>query len=40
VKGVATFSNLSISSAANGYTIVAAGSGLTGVTSVSFNITP
>jgi hypothetical protein len=38
-SGVATFSNLSIDKAGNGYTLTAASSGLTGATSSSFNIT-
>lgn len=40
VNGVATFTTLSINSAANGYTLSAAASGLTGVTSATFNIVP
>ena len=40
VNGVATFSDLSIDKAGNGYTLVAAASGLTGATSTTFNITP
>ena len=40
VGGVATFSNLSINVAGNGYTLTASAPGLTGDTSVSFNITP
>ncbi|XXF74955.1 S8 family serine peptidase [Myxococcaceae bacterium GXIMD 01537] len=39
VNGVATFSNLSITKAANGYTLAASSTGLTGVTSATFNIT-
>ena len=38
VNGVATFSNLSIDKAGNGYTLTAAASALTGVTSASFDI--
>jgi len=38
--GVATFSDLSISTAGNGYTLTASTSGLTSATSASFNITP
>jgi hypothetical protein len=36
--GVATFPNLSINKAANGYTLVASATGLTGATSIAFNI--
>ncbi|HEY6061681.1 MAG TPA: Ig-like domain-containing protein, partial [Gemmatimonadales bacterium] len=39
VAGVATFNNLSIDSAATGYTLSASSSGLTGATSSTFNIT-
>ena len=39
VKGVATFSNLSINKAGTGYTLAASSSGLTGQTSSAFNIT-
>ncbi|HEY7686095.1 MAG TPA: hypothetical protein VH833_08330 [Gemmatimonadales bacterium] len=39
VAGVATFSNLSIDLAGNGYTLMATGSGLTAATSASFDIT-
>src|SRR5436190_994793 len=39
VSGVATFSTLRINNAGNGYTLTASASGLTGATSVSFNIT-
>ena len=39
VNGVATFSNLSIDRAGNGYTLVATAAGLTGATSAPFNIT-
>ncbi|MFN2420511.1 MAG: beta strand repeat-containing protein, partial [Gemmatimonadota bacterium] len=39
VGGVATFSNLRIDRAGNGYTLVASASGLTSATSVAFNIT-
>jgi hypothetical protein len=39
VNGVATFSNLSIDKAGNGYTLTASSSGLTGATSAAFNIT-
>ncbi|HSD32083.1 MAG TPA: hypothetical protein VLB49_09255 [Gemmatimonadales bacterium] len=38
-NGVATFSNLTIDSAATGYTLAAAATGLTGATSGAFNIT-
>ena len=38
VAGVATFSNLSINKAANGYTLTAASAGLTGATSNAFNV--
>src|SRR5512143_718497 len=38
-NGVATFNNLSIDSAATGYTLAAAATGLTGATSGTFNIT-
>lgn len=38
VRGVATFSNLSINLAGTGYTLVAASSGRVGVTSASFNV--
>ncbi|HTH63848.1 MAG TPA: hypothetical protein VL563_04130 [Gemmatimonadales bacterium] len=38
IAGVATFSNLSIDKVGNGYTLDAASSGLTGVTSNGFNI--
>jgi Big-like domain-containing protein/invasin-like protein len=38
VAGVATFSNLSVDSAGNGYTLVASTAGLTGATSNPFNI--
>src|SRR6185295_19185645 len=38
-SGVATFANLSINSAANGYMLAASSSGLTGATSTAFNIT-
>src|SRR4051794_5247276 len=37
-NGVATFTGLSIDKAANGYTLAASSSGLTGATSASFNI--
>ncbi|MCX7175580.1 MAG: hypothetical protein NT159_16965 [Proteobacteria bacterium] len=40
VGGVATFSNLSINAAGTGYTLVANALGLTGGTSVGFNISP
>jgi hypothetical protein len=40
VRGVATFSNLSISQSASGYTLAAAAPLLTGATSASFAITP
>jgi uncharacterized repeat protein (TIGR01451 family) len=39
VNGVATFSNLRIDKAGNGYTLIALASGLTSATSNSFNIT-
>jgi adhesin/invasin len=39
-NGVATFSGLSIDSAATGYRLTAAATGLSGVTSATFNITP
>ncbi len=39
VGGEATFSNISIDKAGNGYTLVASASGLTSATSTSFNIT-
>jgi hypothetical protein len=39
VNGVATFSDLSLDKGANGYTLTAASTGLTGATSASFNIT-
>ncbi|TRZ97737.1 MAG: hypothetical protein D4R84_04765, partial [Rhodocyclaceae bacterium] len=39
VAGVATFSDLSINNAGTGYTLTANSSGLTGATSVSFDIT-
>ncbi len=38
-NGVATFSNLSINLAGNGYTLTASAAGLTGATSAGFNIT-
>src|SRR5207244_4126692 len=38
VNGVATFSDLSIDRAGNGYTLVATATGLTGATSAPFNI--
>jgi hypothetical protein len=38
--GVATFNNLTISKAGNGYTLVASSSGLTSATSSTFDITP
>jgi hypothetical protein len=37
--GVATFSNLTVSAAGNGYTLTAASGALTGATSASFNVT-
>ncbi|MHA8100172.1 beta strand repeat-containing protein, partial [Aquirufa aurantiipilula] len=40
VAGVATFSGLSINKSGSGYTLAASSSGLTGVTSSAFNITP
>ena len=39
VKGIATFSNLSISAAGTGYTLAATATGLTGATSAGFNVT-
>jgi hypothetical protein len=39
VSGVATFSNLSINNAGNGYTLAGSASGLTGATSAAFNVT-
>ena len=39
VAGVATFSDLSINIAADGYTLIASSAGLTSATSNSFNIT-
>ncbi|HXJ30432.1 MAG TPA: hypothetical protein VNG35_07320, partial [Gemmatimonadales bacterium] len=39
VNGVASFSNLTISQAGNGYTLSAAASGLTGATSAAFDVT-
>jgi len=39
VNGVATFSNLSINLAGNGYTLTASAAGLAGATSAAFNIT-
>ncbi len=39
VAGVATFSNLSINNAGNGYTLTASSTGLAGATSTAFNIT-
>jgi VCBS repeat-containing protein len=40
VNGVATFAGLSIDKSGNGYTLTAAATGLTGVTSPSFDIVP
>jgi hypothetical protein len=40
MNGVATFSDLSINKVGNGYTLVAAATGLTSATSAAFNITP
>src|SRR5207247_1453628 len=40
VSGVATFSSLSVNKAGTGYTLTAAATGLSGATSVGFNITP
>lgn len=40
VNGVATFNNLSINNAGNGYTLTASSAGLTGATSNAFNLTP
>jgi hypothetical protein len=39
VLGIATFSNLSISSSGTGYTLAASATGLTGATSSAFNVT-
>jgi hypothetical protein len=39
-NGIATFSTLSINNIGNGYTLTANASGLTGVTSIAFNINP
>jgi hypothetical protein len=39
VSGVATFTDLSINQAGNGYTLTASSAGLTGATSAAFNIT-
>jgi hypothetical protein len=39
VNGVASFSNLTISQAGNGYTLSAAATGLTGATSAAFDVT-
>src|SRR5207249_3344450 len=39
-SGVATFANLSINKAGTGYTLTAAATGLSGATSVGFNVTP
>ncbi|MBK9655984.1 MAG: hypothetical protein IPO66_11170 [Rhodanobacteraceae bacterium] len=38
VGGIATFSNLSLNNAGNGYTLTAASAGLTGTTSNAFNV--
>src|SRR5436189_235782 len=40
VNGVATFANLSIERAGNGYTLTASATGLTDATSIAFNINP
>jgi len=40
VNGVATFNNLSINKTGTGYTLAASSTGLTGVTSNAFNVTP
>ena len=40
VSGVASFSNLNINKSGTGYTLTAAASGLTGVSSSTFNISP
>ena len=40
VKGIATFSNLTISAAGTGYALTAAATGLTGAASTGFNVTP
>jgi len=40
VKGIATFSNLSINAAGTGYTLTASATGLTGATSTVFNVIP
>lgn len=39
VQGVATFSNVSLNKAGNGYTLTASATGLTGDTSTAFNVT-
>ena len=39
-SGAATFANLSINKAGTGYTLTASATGLTGVTSSTFNVTP
>ncbi len=39
VSGVASFNNLNIDRSGNGYTLTAAGGGLTGATSTTFNVT-
>src|SRR5207302_1484321 len=40
VNGVATFSNLSIAKTGTGYTLSGAATGLTGITSSTFNVIP
>ncbi len=40
VSGVATFSNVSIDKVGTGYTLTASATGLTGVTSATFNVSP
>lgn len=40
VNGIATFNNISLNKAANGYTLQASASGLTGAVSTAFNINP
>ena len=40
VAGVATFSNISVSAVGTGYTLKASSTGLTDITSTTFNITP
>jgi hypothetical protein len=40
VKGIVTFSNLTLSAAGTGYILTASATGLTSATSVAFNVTP